>query len=578
MRVLLLTHTFNSLSQRFWVELTEAGHEVSVELDINDAVTIEAVELYRPDLIVAPYLRRAIPARVWRKHRCIVIHPGVVGDRGPSALDWAILDGEPTWGVTALQANEVMDGGNVWASAEFPMREAKKSSLYRNEVTEAAVRCLHQVLQRAGEPGFVPRPLDYADPAVSGRPRPRMAQRDRCIDWAADDTATVLRKLRGADGSPGVLDQLFEQSLYLFDAHPEDELRGEAGALVARRDGALCRATRDGAVWIGHVRDRATAQGRAFKLPATVRFRDQVRDLPEVPLVPWEGVGRRTYQEIRYRERAGVGYLSFDFYNGAAGTEQCERLLAAYRHARSRPVRVLVLLGGADFWCNGIHLNLIEHAASPADESWRNINAIDDVAREILLTDDKLVIAALRGNAGAGGAFLALAADLVYAREGVILNPHYKSMGNLYGSEYWTYLLPARVGEERAHALMQERLPVSARREHELGLLDECLEGDVAGFEAAVERRAAEHAGGTKLARLIDAKRERRAREEARKPLEAYRSEELQRMHLNFYGFDPSYHVARYNFVHKVPHSRTPNHLAIHRRLGWARRDEAVGR
>jgi len=42
---------------------------------------------------------------------------------------------------------------------------------------------------------------------------------------------------------------------------------------------------------------------------------------------------------------------------------------------------------------------------------------------------------------------------------------------------------------------------------------------------------------------------------------------ELQR---NFYGFDPSYHVARYHFVHKTPASWTPRHLAIHRDLGWS--------
>ena len=36
-------------------------------------------------------------------------------------------------------------------------------------------------------------------------------------------------------------------------------------------------------------------------------------------------------------------------------------------------------------------------------------------------------------------------------------------------------------------------------------------------------------------------------------------------MQLNFYGFDPSYHVARYNFVRKVPKSRTPLTIARHR-------------
>ena len=36
-------------------------------------------------------------------------------------------------------------------------------------------------------------------------------------------------------------------------------------------------------------------------------------------------------------------------------------------------------------------------------------------------------------------------------------------------------------------------------------------------------------------------------------------------MKLNFYGFDPSYHVARYNFVNRVPKSRTPLTIAPHR-------------
>ncbi len=94
---------------------------------------------------------------------------------------------------------------------------------------------------------------------------------------------------------------------------------------------------------------------------------------------------------------------------------------------------------------NGIHLNVIEAADSPADESWRNINAIDDLCLTLIEATHKWVIAAMQGNAGAGGVFLALAADRVWARDGVVLNPHYKNMGNLYGSEYWTYLLPRRL-------------------------------------------------------------------------------------------------------------------------------------
>ena len=57
-------------TQRLHVALREAGHEVSVEFDVNDAVTREAVALFSPDLVVAPFLKRAIPEDVWRAVRC----------------------------------------------------------------------------------------------------------------------------------------------------------------------------------------------------------------------------------------------------------------------------------------------------------------------------------------------------------------------------------------------------------------------------------------------------------------------------------------------------------------------------
>ena len=41
--------------------------------------------------------------------------------------------------VTVLQANDEMDAGDIWASAEFTVRGRPKSSLYRTEVADAAL-------------------------------------------------------------------------------------------------------------------------------------------------------------------------------------------------------------------------------------------------------------------------------------------------------------------------------------------------------------------------------------------------------------------------------------------------------
>ena len=67
------------------------------------------------------------------------------------------------------------------------------------------------------------------------------------------------------------------------------------------------------------------------------------------------------------------------------------------------------------------------------------------------------------------------------------------------------------------------------------------------------------------FAKLLRAKHQQRMVDEAAKSLESYRQEELEHMRLNFFGFDSSYHVARYNFVHRLPRSRTPFYLATHR-------------
>jgi putative two-component system hydrogenase maturation factor HypX/HoxX len=526
--------------------------------------------MFRPDLILAPFLKRAIPEFIWSKHVCLVVHPGVVGDRGPSALDWAIQEGEAAWGVTVLQAEAEMDAGPVWATAGFPMRPAKKSSLYRQEVTEAATEAVLDALAKFEAGGFRPKPLAEIEGAP-GRLRPVMKQADRAIDWQRETTAAILAKLDAADGFPGVADRLFDEPCHLFDAWPEERRSGAAGRILGRRETALLRGTADGALWIGHVKREG-----GIKLPAVVAFADRLDGVPELPLDGWWPADHGTWQDIRYEEAGGVGFLHFEFYNGAMGTWQCRRLRDAFLWAAARPTQVLVLMGGGDFWSNGLHLNLIEQAESPADESMRNIEAMDDLAESILRRTDRLVIAALQGNAGAGGCFLARAADLVWVRDGVVLNPHYKNMGNLYGSEFWTYLLPSRVGEAGAGTLMGRRLPMTGREAVACGFYDACLAGDPAAFRVDVARRARELASSDGLRARLREKGERRARDEAAKPLAAWRAEELARMGRNFYGFDPSYHVARWHFVRRSPQSWTPRHLARHRNASFVRSDEGV--
>ncbi|POX58466.1 hydrogenase maturation protein [Streptomyces sp. Ru62] len=554
MDILLVASAFNSLSQRLYAELSDLGHRLDVVLAARGPDQVRAaVRELRPDLIIAPMLRTALPEDVWREHTCLIVHPGPPGDRGPSSLDWAIADGAGQWGVTVLQAEAAMDAGPVWAAEPFPVPPVGKSDLYRNEASDAAVTAVLTAVQRYADGAY--KPLPQTDESVTVVWRDTFRQERRRIDWEHDDTDTVLRKLRGADSQPGVLDELLGHEVFLHGGHPEDELRGRPGTLLAQRAGAVCRATRDGAVWIPELRPRRNSGDPApFRRPAAsvlAAYRSGPA-LPEVPAPLELPPGRHTWTDIRYRQHGDIGFLAFSFPGGAMSTDQCRRLLAAYTEALTRPTRVLVLGGTRDFFSNGIHLNVIEAAPDPAQESWTNLNAMDDLVEAVLRTTDRLVVAALGGNAAAGGAMLALAADEVWCRTGVVLNPHYRRMG-LYGSEFWTYTLPRRVGPEQAERLTARALPVSAATAARLGMVDRLVPAAPRDFAAEVERLATGLAAAPDLDRRIAGKAAARAADERERPLARYREAELARMHALFFDPEAPYHALRSAFVRKTP-------------------------
>ncbi|MFE2939964.1 enoyl-CoA hydratase-related protein [Streptomyces sp. NPDC059255] len=551
MNILLVASAFNSLSQRVYAELSDRAHRVDVVLATHgDDAVREAVREARPELVIAPMLRTALPRDVWSAHTCLIVHPGPPGDRGPSSLDWAIATGATRWGVTVLQAKEGMDAGDIWATVPFDVAPVGKSELYRNEASDAAVAAVLLAVERYAGGSY--KPLAQDDHSVDIVWRDVFRQERRRIDWRQNSTEAVLRKLRGADSRPGVLDEFFGDEFFLHGGHPEDQLRGRPGDVLATRAGAVCRATCDGAVWIPELRPRRRPGGPAtFRLPAALVLGERLTRVPEVPSPLELPPRRRTWADIRYRHHQDVGFLYFGFPGGAMSTDQCRRLLAAYRFALTRPTRVLVLGGTRDFFSNGIHLNTIEAAADPSAESWANINAMDDLVEAVLRTTDRLVIAALGGNAAAGGAMLALAADEVWCRTGAVLNPHYRLMG-LYGSEYWTYSLPRRVGPGTAERLTTEALPVSSSAGAGMGLVDRLVPVSPYDFSAEVERMAAAVATAADLPERIAAKRARRERDESVRPLADHRRDELARMHRIFFDPTAPYHRLRSAFVRKL--------------------------
>lgn len=552
MKILFLTTSFNGMAQRLWLELDRLNHEVRVQTGTDPQAMISAATAFRPDLVLAPYLTARIPAAIWQQYLCWVVHPGVPGDRGASSLDWAILEDKPQWGVSLIEAVEKMDAGPLWAHAGFAMRPVSKGELYRHEVVQAASRCVLSALEQlqAGKQPSAPPP---------GRWRRKTTQADFAFDWQ-EPAMQIIKKIRAADSSPGVRIRLLGKPYFAFGAHPEERLHGEPGTILAQRDQAVCLAAGEAAVWLTHLKPD---QPEAIKLPAVMALGEAADHIQVDELSPFAEPDYATWQEIRFHQEGEVGYLHFDFYNGAMGTGQCRRLLEAFKEAQKK-VRLLVLMGGRDVWSNGIHLNVIEQAADPAEESWQNINALNDLIKEIITATDHFIISAMQGNAGAGGVALALAADKVLARDGIVLNPHTRNIG-LYGSEYWTYLLPRRIGIDKARKFTEECLPWGVALAKEIGLIDDYQGDTVADFNAFVRQQAQRIVNLPYFDKLLQAKQFQRNRDEMNKPLADYRAEELAQMRLNFFENNWHYHEKRYNFVHKIANEQASDLTDLYR-------------
>lgn len=556
MRILLVVSAFNSLSQRVFCHLKDRGEKVGIAFAITEEQLIAETEVFAPDIIIAPFLKKRIPEMIWSTIPTFIVHPGIAGDRGAHALDWAILNRSSEWGVTILRANGEYDAGDIYAHGTFIMPQRSKASIYRNETTALSIRLVDELLKVINDPTFIPIAQDSS--SLGGSAHRAMTQSDRRIDWENDSTESILTKIRSADSHPGVLDTILGLECTLYGVHREGKLRGGIKEVLAKREGAICLGTKDGAIWITHLKERHLP---SIKLPATYVLKDRLKGVMEDRLPLFVDPSLETFKEITYVERDEIGYLGFDFHNGAMGAHQCVRLKYAFDHLKQSGIKVLVLMGGEEFFSNGIHLNIMEDSKKSDEDGWSNIHSMNEVVKSILLCDEVLTISAFRRNAGAGGVFFALASDAVIAREGVVLNPHYQTLG-LHGSEYWTLTLPRRVGVKKAQELTESCLPLSVAYAKTIGLVDTVLsENDEAYLQELHQYCRALCDDEDRYYELLDAKRQKINHTSFAEEIQRHREAELEAMYPSFYDPLSDFNRLRKDFVYKLCPIQTPNYL-----------------
>ena len=199
-----------------------------------------------------------------------------------------------------------------------------------------------------------------------------------------------------------------------------------------------------------------------------------------------------TYETIKYDVVDNVATLTLnrpDMINGLNAKMRREILDAV--QTAPNDARVLVITGAGKGFCSGQDLT--------------DVASLDDLDLEAVLRDEYVpmlnaiyncpipTIAAVNGPAAGAGANLALAPDIVIAKDSAFFQQGFANIGLIpdAGGTYW---LPRQVGFARAMgaALFAER--ISGRHAADMGMIFESVPDDE--FESHIAKRAAHLAQG----------------------------------------------------------------------------------
>lgn len=145
-------------------------------------------------------------------------------------------------------------------------------------------------------------------------------------------------------------------------------------------------------------------------------------------------------------------------------------LLSALDEAEKAGARVMVLTGAGRAFCAGQDLGERDTEGSDELDLGANIEAWYNPLIRRLAGLPFPLVAAVNGVAAGAGANIALAADLVIAREGARFIQSFARIGLLPDSG-GTWRLPRLVGEARALAIAVTGEPVTARQAADMGMI-----------------------------------------------------------------------------------------------------------
>lgn len=189
-------------------------------------------------------------------------------------------------------------------------------------------------------------------------------------------------------------------------------------------------------------------------------------------------------KKITVQRIGQIAYVYFNFNDGVMNTQQCFVLKQAIAQIKHTDVKIIVLMGGENHWCNGINSRNIQLSPRPDVEREQNVSAMDDLVQEVASINTQVTVAAIRTNLDAGGLALALACDKMVVMQDVVFNKDSQEID--FYNETSHLLLNNAIGKETAKTMMVKKYPYLAAELLQMGMADKLFGSDWATFNASL--------------------------------------------------------------------------------------------
>ncbi|MCR5648179.1 MAG: methionyl-tRNA formyltransferase [Oscillospiraceae bacterium] len=212
----------------------ELGLPVYTPERIKSAETAELLASFGADVFAVVAFGRLLPKHILDMPRlgCVNVHGSLLPKyRGSAPVQWTVLNGEKTAGVTTMLLDEGMDTGAMLLSESVEVGEYESFGSLYARLADVGAELLVRTLAGLEDGSVVPTPQDealasYAPPVTKGM----------CpVDWEKS-AVDIINKIRGLDPAPAANADIAGVRFKLFGARPTGRRSGLPAGSVAGTD------------------------------------------------------------------------------------------------------------------------------------------------------------------------------------------------------------------------------------------------------------------------------------------------------------------------------------------------------